>query len=243
MGQVAVDRALRFEQPINAMSMEKDKSMEAVTLPATRRTHLGTKHTRRVRDRGQTPAVIYGHGEDPVPVVVDAHEVESLLARQSRVVTLDLEGQTEQFLIKAVQYDHLDARPIHLDLMRVDADESVQVSVEVVLRGTAAGTHEGGVLMQLITQLDIECVVTAIPDEIRCTVTHLDIGDSLVVGDLELPEGVSATVDKDEKVAICRMPTETAEEEETDAEGAEGESAQPEMIGKGKDDEASEDKS
>lgn len=212
--------------------------MEAVTLPATRRTHLGSKHSRRVRDKGQIPVIIYGHGEKPVPVAVEAHDVENLLHHHLRVVSLNLEGRTEQYLIKAVQYDHLDARPIHLDLMRVDKDERVQVAVEIVLRGTPEGAHDGGVLMQLINQLEIECVVTAIPEDIRHAVTHLGLGDSVLVRDLELPKGVKALVDPDEKVAICRVPTEAAEEEAV--EGEEGEAAEPEVIGRGKEEEASE---
>jgi len=97
--------------------------MEVAKLPAKRRTHLGSKHTRRVRQQGQIPAIIYGHNETPIPIAVDAHEVEVLLAHHSRVINIDLDNQQAQYLIKAVQYDHLDTTPIHLDLMRVNMDE------------------------------------------------------------------------------------------------------------------------
>ena len=94
--------------------------MEVTTLPATRRTHLGSKHTRRIRQRGQIPAIIYGHQQAPVAIALDAHEVENLLHHHSRVIGVDLENQSDQYLIKAVQYDHLDTTPIHLDLVRVN---------------------------------------------------------------------------------------------------------------------------
>ena len=207
--------------------------MESETLSARKRSHLGTKHTRRIRNNGQIPAIIYGHGQEPIPVALDAHETQSRLLHHSRTLTLDIEGEAEQYLIKAVQYDYLGTTPIHIDLIRVDKDERVHVQVEIVLRGEPEGVHDGGVLTQLLSALEVECVLIAIPDELRPRVTHLKVGDSLLVKDLELPAGVTAISDPEEKVAICRVPTETAEEEAEGDEEGEG-STQPEVISKGK---------
>lgn len=214
--------------------------MEVAKLPAQRRTHLGTKHTRRLRQKGQVPAVIYGHGGDAIPIALEGHEIELVLHHHSRVVNLDLEGQADQYLIKAVQYDYLGTSPIHLDLMRVSQDERVKVTAEINLRGTPKGAHDGGVLLQLIADLDIECVVTAIPDEIRASVVDLGIGDALLVKDLELPPGVTPLASPDDKVAICRLPTETVEAAPAEGEGAEGAAGEPEVIGRGKEQEPDE---
>lgn len=207
--------------------------METATLVATRRKLLGSKHTRRLRREGKLPAVIYGHGEDPETVALSAHDVEVALLHHSRVLDLNIEGKAQQFLIKSVQFDHLGTNPLHLDLMRVRADERVVVHVEVELKGVPKGAHDGGILSQLINDLEIECPVTGIPDTIRGNISDLGIDDTLKVKDLEIPDGVKVMVDMDDPVAIVRPPAvevETEEEETSDAEA----SAEPEVIGRKK---------
>jgi len=204
--------------------------MEVTTLPATRRTHLGTKHTRRIRQRGQIPAIIYGHQQAPVAIALDAHEVENLLHHHSRVIGVDLENKSDQYLIKAVQYDHLDTTPIHMDLVRVNLDEKVEVEVEVVLRGIAAGTHDGGMLLQPVNTVRVACVVTAIPEDIRISVAELGLGQAVYVKDLHVPDGVEVLNDPSEMIAICREPAVEVEAESAEEEVAEG--AEPAVIGK-----------
>ena len=149
-----------------------------------------------------------------------------------------LNGSKSSFLIKSVQYDYLGTNPIHLDLMRVNVNERIQVNVEIELRGTAKGTEEGGVVSQILNAVEVECILTNIPESIRASIAHLDINDDLLVKDLELPEGVTAVTDGEEQVAVCRVPTVVEETEE----GEEGEAqAMPEVIGRAKDDEGSDD--
>ncbi|HNO79251.1 MAG TPA: 50S ribosomal protein L25 [Phycisphaerae bacterium] len=212
--------------------------MEMGTISAEPRTLLGSKHTRRMRKSGKMPAIIYGHGEKPEPITIDAHEAENLLDHHSRVIELQLNGSKSSFLIKSVQYDYLGTNPIHLDLMRVNVNERIQVNVEIELRGTAKGTEEGGVVSQILNAVEVECILTNIPESIRASIAHLDINDDLLVKDLELPEGVTAVTDGEEQVAVCRVPTVVEETEE----GEEGEAqAMPEVIGRAKDDEGSDD--
>jgi large subunit ribosomal protein L25 len=206
--------------------------MEATTLPATRRTHLGSKHTRRIRQRGQIPAIIYGHNEAPVPIALDAHEIENLLHHHSRVVNLELDNQATQYLIKAVQYDHLDTTPIHLDLMRVNLDEKVEVQVEVVLKGTPAGAADGGILLQNVNDVRVSCLVTNIPEELKLPVSELGLGESVYVRDIKLPDGIEMLNEPDEMIAVCREPTVAASEEEEATEEGATEGAEPEVIGK-----------
>jgi len=211
--------------------------METASLPATPRTHLGTKHTRRMRCRGQIPAIVYGHGQTPEPIALDAHEIENVIHHHSRVLNVEIDGKSNQYFIKVVQYDHLGTTPIHLDLMRVDRDERVRVAVEVVLRGTPKGTADGGVLVQFLNDVEVECIMTAIPEDVRVSVTHLDLGESLLVEELKLPPGVTVLADAQDKVATCRIPTEKEEVEDEETEEAEG-TGQPEVIGRGKEEES-----
>ncbi|MFQ5491366.1 MAG: 50S ribosomal protein L25 [Phycisphaerae bacterium] len=206
--------------------------MEQQTLKATRREQIGTKHTRRLRKKGDLPAIIYGHGEKPEPVALSLHEVEVELLHGARILNLDLGTKDkQQFLIKDVQYDYLGTNPLHLDLLRVDLDEKVTLKVAVELKGTPKGVSNGGVLDQHLGEIEVECLMTQIPETLTPLVTHIDIGDTLLVGDLELPPGVTALTGAEERVASVTV---LAEETETAEELPEGESAEPEIIAKGK---------
>ncbi len=224
---------------VGKFSVGEAVTMEVTTLPAKRRTLLGTKHARRMRQQGLIPAIIYGHGGEAIPVAIDYHEVEKILQHHSRVLNLDIDSQAGQYLIKAVQYDHLGTTPVHLDLMRVDLDERVTLNVEVVLKGTAKGAHEGGLVLQPLNTIEVECVVTAIPEEIKHSIVDLGLNETVQVKDLHLPEGVTAITDPEETVAVCRIPTEAPAEEEEGAEEEAAEGGEPEVIGR-KEEEASE---
>ena len=210
------------------------------TIKAANRDKLGTKYTRRARENGQLPAILYGHGQTPEPVTLSAHDVSVELAHGTRVLQIELDGSIKQYLIKAVQYDYLGTHPIHLDLVRVDLDERVTVMVGLELRGIPKGVADGGVLDQNLAKIEIECLVNQIPDTLRPSVTHLGVGESLLVRDLKLPEGVTTTADPDERVATVTVLAE--EVEEVAAEGKEEKEVQPEIIGKGKKEEEEKEK-
>ena len=212
--------------------------METLTLKAEARTELGTRAVRALRKTGLLPAIIYGHGEAPEAVSLPAHEVEVALAHGARTVQLDLGGRKGQYLIKEVQYDHLEEEPIHLDLARVDLHERVTVRVGIELKGTPKGISEGGVLDQHLADIEVECLVTEIPETLHPIVTELGMGESLLVKDLPLPEGVVATADAEERVATVRAVAVPAEPEEAE-EGAE-EETEPEIIGRAKKEEKTE---
>ncbi len=204
--------------------------MESVTLSASRREKMGTNHSRRLREKGQLPAILYGHGEDPEPISLPAHEAGVELHHGARVLELALEGKKGQFLIKNVQYDYLGTTPIHLDLVRVDLNETVTLRVGIELKGTPKGLSDGGMLDQHMTDIEVECMVTNIPETFTPMVVHLGVGDSLLVKDLELGTGVKSLADPEDRVATVTMMAEEVEEPEAPAE----EEAQPAVIGKGK---------
>lgn len=204
--------------------------MEANTLKAAPRDSKGTKAARRLRASGKIPAIIYGHKQDPVPVSLDAHEVEVAISHGAHLLKVSLDGKEDQYLIKEIQRDYRSPVPVHLDLMRVSAHEKVTVTVPIELRGTPKGVAEGGVLEQLLPEVEVECTVTNIPEPFHPFVTELGIDDSLEVRDLEVPPGVTINHEPDEKVAIVRVLAEEPEVEE----GVEEEEAQPEVISRAK---------
>jgi large subunit ribosomal protein L25 len=204
--------------------------METMTLKAEPRTALGTRAVRALRATGRLPAIIYGHGEAPEPISLPSHDVEVALAHGARMVEVKLAGKVKQYLIKDVQYDHFEEEPIHLDLTRVALDERVTVRVGIELRGEPKGVSEGGALDQHMADLEVECLVTEIPDTLHPVVTDLALGESLFVKDLTLPPGVVAVTDPEDRVATVRVPAVAAEPEAVEEE--EEEEAQPEIIGR-----------
>ncbi|MCK4660659.1 MAG: 50S ribosomal protein L25 [Phycisphaerae bacterium] len=209
--------------------------MEQLVLKASRRTNLGTKHACREREAGRLPAIIYGHGEDPEPISLDAHDALLELQHGARVFNLELDGKQIQYLVKDVQYDYLDTNPLHVDLMRVKVGEKVHVKVGVELRGTPEGIAEGGVLDHPVSEVDVECLITQIPETIVAGVKHLKVGEALLAKDLELPAGVTLLTDPEERIAAVRVLAEEIVEEEA---GEEAE--QPEVIGRAKEEEGPE---
>jgi len=206
--------------------------MEAMTIKAEPRTTSGTRTSRALRATGRLPAVIYGHGEAPESVSLGHHEVEVALAHGARTLQVDLNGGVKPYLIKQVQYDHLGTNLIHLDLSRVDLHERVKVRVGIELRGIPKGIHEGGVLDQQMAQIEVECVVTEIPDTFHPLVTHLALGDSLLVKDLQLPPGVVAMADPNERIATVRLLAVEVVAPVAPIEGEAATTAEPERIGR-----------
>jgi len=201
-------------------------------LKAKSRPQTGTRKVRALRKGGLIPAIIYGHGETPEPVSLDLHEILAAVHHGKRLLELDVDGKRENVLIKEVQYDALGDELLHVDLARVSLDERVEVTVPVVLRGTPAGAAEEGILHQAVSQVTIECLVTAIPDDIRASVEHMKVGDKLLMKELPLPEGARLLADPETTVATVTV---IAEEVVAPVEGA---VAEPEVIGEKKEEEA-----
>lgn len=203
--------------------------VEAVVLKAERRKQSGTRSARKLRKEGKVPVILYGHQEEPVAAQMSYHDLALELHHHHKLLEVLLEGKKVQALVKEVQYDHLGDKVIHVDLTRVSLDERVQVTVPITLRGTPAGASEGGVLEKMITEVELECLVTNIPEEIRASINHLQVGDTLTAGELELPEGTLLITEADSPVATVSVMVEEEEvEEEADAEAA----AEPEVISK-----------
>ena len=202
--------------------------IETIVLKAEKRQATGTRSARKVRAAGMIPMVIYGHKQEALAVQTSYHDLALELQHRHRLLTVELDGEQEQLLVKDVQYDHLYEKIMHVDLTHVNLDERVEMTVMVELRGTPAGAAEGGVLDQALAEVTLECPVTDIPERVRASVLHLQVGDSLVAGDLELPEGSKLVTDAAAVVAAVRVLAEEPEEEVVEDEAA---TSEPEVIG------------
>jgi large subunit ribosomal protein L25 len=185
----------------------------------------GTRLARRLRANGQVPAVLYGHGEETVSLVVPKNELEALLRHGGRVV--ELQGAVSgSALLRDVQWDPFGVEVLHLDLARVRRGETVEMTIPVELRGDAPGTHEGGVVEHLLHELEIRCPVTELPERIRVNINHLELGQHITVAELDLPPQVEPLSEPTAIVVQCVQPKEVEEVE------AVAETAEPEVIGR-----------
>ncbi len=202
-----------------------------VSIKADKRQALGSRANDRLRKTGLVPAVIYGHKQDVLPLQINKKELVSHINHGTHVFTLDIAGTTESALLKEVQYDAFGQDVLHVDFARVDLNERVTITVSIELKGDPKGEKDGGVLQQILNELEIECVVTEIPDVITVDVSNLGKDEQLHVSDIKLGGSITILTDADQVVAKVEEIVEQAEPTE---EGA----AEPEVIGGTKEDAA-----
>jgi large subunit ribosomal protein L25 len=198
-------------------------------LSVLKRTHLGSTACRRMRREGRIPGVVYGHQVEPIAFEVTHEALAPLIKAGTRVVDLDIEGNVETVMFRDVQWDVFGSAINHVDLLRIDRNERVEVEVPIVLKGTAAGVLAGGILDHHLHTVTIECLAVQIPDGIPVKVGALQIGDVIHVSDLELPPNTEI---KNEPETVVVQVKQVVETEETTAEGAEPGPTEPEVVGR-----------
>jgi len=220
--------------------------MATVSFNAIAREKGGKGAARQLRLRGQVPAVIYGHGREPLSLSLNARDLDKMLGHiqaESTVIDITVDGQTAKTLIREIQRHPIKRQILHVDFQALVAGEKVIVSIPIVLVGTAEGVKlEGGVLDQTLRELEIEVDPSNIPDHVELDVSAMVIGDSLHVSDIKVPEGVEIQDDPETSVAVLAAPRAVIEETPA-AEGVEGAAEgapEPEVIGKGPTDEEGE---
>ena len=221
--------------------------MATVSLSANSRDTKGKGAARTLRSQGQIPAVIYGHGRDPQPLALNARDLDKLLSHiqaESTVIEVTVGGHTAKTLIREIQRHPIKRQILHVDFQALVAGEKVIVSIPIVLVGIPEGVRlEGGVLEQPLREIEIEVDPSNIPDHVEYDVTNMVIGDSVHISDLKVPEGVEVQDDPETSVAVLAAPRAVIEETPVAAEAVEGEPgavAEPEVIGRGKEDEEDE---
>ncbi len=195
-------------------------------LKAEYRQGTGKSVTRKLRAQGKIPAILYGAGEENRLLQLDAHELDVFLKHQageSPVVQLEINGETLDVIIKEVQREPVFGKLLHVDFQVLHKGEKVIVEVPVVLKGEPVGLKKGGVMEQLIRELEVRAVPAKLPSAIEVDVSHLDIGDAIHVRDLQVEEGVEILEDPEQTVVTILAPKKAAEEEEAPPE--EGEAA------------------
>ena len=187
----------------------------------------GSANARRLRRSGNVPAILYGHGKENISLSLVSKQVQAAIARREKLV--HLEGAvTENALVKAVQWDALGSKVIHLDLTRVDENETVEVTVVIVVKGTAPGLAAGGRVNRTIRRTQITCPVMKIPSEIELNLSTLELNGSLTLADVDLPEGTQLVAAPETVVATC---TEIIVVEEPTLDEVTDDAAEPELIG------------
>ena len=209
---------------------------KTILLKAEIREHTGSKTVRKVRKQGRIPAIVYGHKKEPAAISLDAHNFTEGLHHGHRLIDVQIGKKKEKAIVKELQYDHLGKNIIHVDLMRVDASETVRVTVPIELKGTAAGTHESGIIEEHIDRLEIECKVSEIPEMIIVSVKDVHVGGTLHAGEIELPDGVSLVGSPDTLLVTCHLVAAAKTTEEVEEEMP----AAPDVIGETKEPEADE---
>ncbi len=211
--------------------------MATAQISATPRTTAGKGAARSLRRDGNVPAIIYGHARQPQSLTVSARDLQRLLdtfSAESTVIEIDIAGSTSRTLIKEIQRHPFKRHVLHVDFQELVAGEKVTVSVPIVITGTSDGVrNSGGVLNQVMTELEIHVDPANIPNHFELDVTAMVIGTSRHVRDLVVPDGVEILADAGETVVVVSAPRVVAEDTPAAAEEAET-SAEPELIRKPK---------
>jgi len=185
-------------------------------ISGTARTAEGTQACRRLRRQGFTPAVVYGHKQDPERIAIPSDAAEAVARSNARVLDLDVDGNIQKTLIRDVQWDTFSTNVLHIDFLRVDPNERVHTEVPVVLKGTAPGSTAGGVLEVILHALDIECLAVEMPESIVVKVADLQIGQAIHVKEItDLPPGVRILTGEDRIVVQILDPQKVARAIET----------------------------
>lgn len=213
--------------------------MATARLSANPRTDSGKGAARKLRASGAVPGVIYGHSREPQPLAVDTRLLQRLLdqiSAASTVVELDVDGRTSRTLIREIQRHPLKNEILHIDFQELVAGEKVTVEIPIVFVGTPAGVKAGGVLDQVMHELEIHVDPTDIPNHLDVDVSALEIGKSLHVSDIAVPAGVEVLADPEATVCVVTPPKAVVEEPVAVVE-EEAVPAEPELIRKPRDEE------
>lgn len=204
------------------------------TLSATVRERTGSRYAKRLRQAGSLPAVVYGHKEEPVSIALDAHETILQLKKGEKFFALDLDGKTEHVLLKDLGYDFLGDNIIHADFARVDLNERVDVNVHLTFVGEAKGLKTAGaIMMHPTTDLELNVLITNLPDHIDVDVSEMEVGDIIHASDVKLPlDTMKLVSDEDAIVAQIVMKAQQTDDAESGEVSADG--ASPEVIGEKK---------
>jgi len=178
--------------------------MEVASIKAEPRKEIGSNKVAYLRGDGFIPAVLYGGKEESISLQLDAHAMNACLRRRQKVYRLDIGGKEESTFLQDVQWDELTDMPLHIDFLRITMDKPVELEVELNFVGHPVGASKGGTLIRDRRSVRLSCRPDAIPDDIEVQIGKMDLGDRILAGDLQLPEGSSLAIPG--QTMICRIP-------------------------------------
>jgi large subunit ribosomal protein L25 len=211
-----------------------DETMKRVTVQAQSRERVGKEGTKKVRQQGNVPGVVYGQNTN-LSIQLASPSLKALKAihfSESAIIDMEIaSGQSNEsapVIIKDIQYDPLTEEILHIDFLKVSLEEKIRVHIPIILKGEIKEVKEGeAVLEQILREIEIECLPLDIPEKIDLDISQLKVGESLHVGDLKLPETVKILTHLEETIAAVVHKT----EEEEPTAPVEGEAPQePEVI-------------
>jgi len=199
---------------------------EQIKLSATSRTEKGKGVAKRLRREGKLPAVVYGHKTDPIALTIDSKQLLKLIVEgksEHKLFGLSIEGNGKPIekivMIKELQIHPLKRNFLHVDFFEVAMDEEITLSLVIKLVGEAPGVEMGGMLQQVRREIEIKCLPSQIPDTVEIDVSALNIGDSVHLNDIQLPEGIKVLDDADLTIATVLAPVVEKEVEPEEVEG------------------------
>ena len=178
------------------------------------RESVGKKSTKAIRRDGKIPSTLYFKGDEPESIAIDKIKLYQALKSDQRVFEIELGGESQYVMVKAVQYHPVTDEITHLDFMRVRRSEKMTISVPLVLVGKPVGVVEGGILSQALNQIEISCFPTNVPDQIEVNVDKMELNSSISVADVSFDdEEVEILSSSEINVATITAPS--IEKEET----------------------------
>jgi large subunit ribosomal protein L25 len=203
-------------------------SKHEYVIEATARANVGKGASRRLRHQNEVPAIIYGGSKEPANISLKHNQILQMLEHESffaSIITMNIDGVNEDVVIKALQRHPAKPRIMHADFQRVDANKPLHVKVPLhfINDTTSLGVKAGGLVNHLMTELEISCLPRFLPEFIAVDIAQLNLGDSLHISDLQLPEGVSSislSHGESGDLAVVAITAPKKAEEPTPAEAA-----------------------
>jgi len=185
-------------------------------LEISNRVNIGSKEAKKQRKQGLVPGVLYYSGEDAENISVDKSILLRAMNSGQRIFEILQKGEKQYTMLKQVQYHPVTDEVIHVDLMRVRRSEKMTISVPILLVGDSVGVKEGGILSQSLTQVEISCYPTDVPEQIELNIEGLELNSGLNVGDLDTgSEEVEVISDVNLNIVSISSPTSDNKEDES----------------------------
>lgn len=192
----------------------------------------GSRAARRLRGEGKVPGIVYGQGADPVTVAVEWKPFRAALTTEAglnALLNLQIDGDTRLAIVKDLQRHPVNGTVLHVDFLLINRDEVISVDIPIILEGEALEVQrEEGLVEHVLNMLAVNAKPADIPNELTVDISEMHMGDTIRVGDLPLPSGVTTDVEAEEAVVITSIASPVEEPEAEAEEGEEGEGAEGE---------------